>query len=75
MTYAPGTLVRIKDIATDDGAYHSDSNRSLVRDHGYLWIVEDHDVGAGWYYCKSVASGESTVMWLPNEIEGANNHE
>lgn len=64
MAYAPGTLVRVKDVTAL-------SSSEFVANHGYLWIVERHDPRNEWYTCRSVATGFSTVSWRPDEIEGA----
>lgn len=78
MAYAPGTLIRVKDSAWDNFDYvHARSNRNLVRDHGYLWIVtyiETSSTGSA-YLCRSVATGYTDAVWIDREIEGADNHE
>lgn len=74
MAYKLGTLVRVKDSAWDNFDYvHARSNRSLVRDHGYLWIVTDIETSStgSAYLCRSVSTGHNGAVWIDREIEGA----
>lgn len=70
--YAIGTLVRVLEKSLCDGWENVAVNRELVLAHGYIYWVEGYDEGNDEFYasyrCKSVASGASDILWLPDEI-------
>ena len=72
--YAPGTLVRVRDSALGHWA-----NKNYARQYGYLYIIEEladpmEGEGQG-YWCHSIATGDDSLFWEEDEIEGADNHE
>jgi hypothetical protein len=64
-----GALVRVRDSATSPDEEYSELNREMLAEHGYLYLVVEHDEGRDIYMCKSLATGEDCLPWLAHEIE------
>lgn len=66
-----GALVRVLDTAFSSNTNYQGLNREMVEDHGYLYVVTNHDTERQIYICKSIATGEDQLPWLSGEIEAA----
>jgi len=70
-----GKIYRVNDFALSEHAQHRKLNRSIVKDHGYLWIRESNSKEAGHeptgdYFFRSLATGEVKTFY-PFELEAA----
>lgn len=69
-----GTLVQVKESALDSKDQYGDSNKVIVEEHGWLWIVDELDAARhdddplALYSCRSLATG-GVVHWFDCEIE------
>jgi len=73
-----GTLVRVLPSSLEFAAPFSSSNKETVALHGWLYFVvgnEDVNVSnpslSDPYECRSLATGQSSLAWLHEEIEAA----
>lgn len=68
--YPVGTMVRVRDDALEYDDKNGDVNASLVERHGYIWFVEEHSTAEpNFYICKSMATGESGIIFFDRELE------